>query len=40
MFSGELMAKRLKLLREMVPAVGRVAVLTNPTNPKSDQSYS
>jgi putative ABC transport system substrate-binding protein len=31
-FSGELTAKRLELLRELVPAATRVAVLVNPTN--------
>jgi putative tryptophan/tyrosine transport system substrate-binding protein len=31
-FSGELTAKRLELLRELVPATTRVAVLVNPTN--------
>ena len=32
-FSGELSAKRLELLRELVPRSNRVAVLVNPTNP-------
>ena len=31
-FSGELTAKRLELLREMVPAATRIAVLVNPAN--------
>jgi putative tryptophan/tyrosine transport system substrate-binding protein len=32
-FSGELAAKRLELLRELVPAAARVTVLVNPTGP-------
>jgi putative ABC transport system substrate-binding protein len=31
-YSGELTAKRLEFLREVVPAATRVAVLVNPTN--------
>jgi putative ABC transport system substrate-binding protein len=31
-FSGELTAKRLELLREMVPGAARIAVLVNPSN--------
>jgi putative ABC transport system substrate-binding protein len=33
LFSGELSAKRLELLRAMVPGAARVAVIVNPTNP-------
>jgi putative ABC transport system substrate-binding protein len=32
LFSGELTAKRLELLREMVPQAPRIAVLVNPAN--------
>ena len=31
-FGGELTAKRLELLREMVPGAARIAVLVNPAN--------
>jgi putative tryptophan/tyrosine transport system substrate-binding protein len=31
-FSGELVAKRLDLLRELVPSATRIAVLVNPAN--------
>jgi putative tryptophan/tyrosine transport system substrate-binding protein len=35
-FTGELTAKRLGLLRELVPATTRVAVLVNPTSPDAE----
>jgi putative tryptophan/tyrosine transport system substrate-binding protein len=35
-FSGELSAKRLELLREIVPKAARVVVLVNPTNPTAE----
>jgi putative tryptophan/tyrosine transport system substrate-binding protein len=35
-FNSELVAKRLELLREMVPAAARVAVLVNPTGPTAE----
>jgi putative ABC transport system substrate-binding protein len=34
--SGELTAKRLELLRELVPAVARIAVLVSPTGPLAE----
>ena len=36
--SGELVAKRLELVREMLPTARRVAVLVNPTNPTNMES--
>jgi len=38
LYSGELTAKRLELLREMMPAATRVAVLVNPTNALATES--
>src|SRR5262245_64260977 len=35
-FTVELTAKRLGLLRELVPAATRVAVLVNPTSPDAE----
>jgi ABC-type uncharacterized transport system substrate-binding protein len=37
-FAGELTAKQLKLLRELVPAATRVAVLVNPANATTAES--
>ena len=34
-FSTELVAKRLEFLRALVPAITRIAVLVNPSNPSS-----
>jgi putative ABC transport system substrate-binding protein len=39
-FSGELTAKRLELLRELVPAATRVAVLVNPANAANAETTS
>ena len=36
--SGELVAKRLELLRELVPAAARIAVLVNPANVASTET--
>src|SRR5215468_8992004 len=36
LFTGELSAKRLELLREMVPGITRVSALVNPTSPSAE----
>jgi putative tryptophan/tyrosine transport system substrate-binding protein len=36
LYSGELTAKRLEFLREILPAATRVAVLVNPTGPNAE----
>jgi putative tryptophan/tyrosine transport system substrate-binding protein len=35
-FLGELLPKRLELLRELVPSAKRIGVLLNPNNPNSE----
>jgi putative ABC transport system substrate-binding protein len=35
-FASVLIAKRLELLREMVPKVAAIGVLTNPSNPNAE----
>jgi putative ABC transport system substrate-binding protein len=36
LFSGEMTAKRLEILREILPAAARVAVMVNPTGPNAE----
>ena len=37
-FGAELAAKRLELLRELIPAAARIAVLVNPANAEADST--
>ena len=37
-FANELVAKRLELFRELVPGLGRLAVLVNPANPATAET--
>jgi putative ABC transport system substrate-binding protein len=37
-FTAEVVAKRMQLLRELVPAANRIAVLLNPTDPEGYQA--
>src|SRR5262245_4559576 len=37
-FTAEVVAKRMQLLRELVPAANRIAVLVNPTDPEGYQA--
>jgi putative ABC transport system substrate-binding protein len=39
-FSAELTAKRLGLLRELVPRAGTIAMLRNPDHPEADQQWA
>lgn len=39
-FFGELVPKRLELLRELVPAMSRVAVFVNPANPSRAELHA
>jgi putative tryptophan/tyrosine transport system substrate-binding protein len=38
-FGPQIMAKRLELLKEMVPRISRVAVLVNPSNPSFGPTF-